>query len=308
LNSLKHNIASPSPNRSPLRDYVYANGKLVVRMEPSVRYFYHTDPAGTPLAMTDASGSVVWRADYKPFGEEHLITGTKENDLRFVGKEKDKETGLLYFGARYMEALIGRFLTPDPIGAVDARTGKTNDKIIKNPQGLNLYAYALNNPYRYIDPDGLIWVTVEINRRRHLLNNFWRGILGWKTKEIGEGIPLRHGRPPFSDPAERLGEKRDIIQEWHSDPRNPGRDKEFPYWTRRIIEQTYQKTDSRDYLTNDPNKPVYDYFPRVPDRTYQNFPNVKYDYTHVKPEDRPTYWNIDKPRVRPDYPLVRSAP
>ncbi|MCL4474954.1 MAG: RHS domain-containing protein [Nitrospirae bacterium] len=56
-------------------------------------FFYHTDPAGTPLAMTDANGTVVWRADYKPFGEEQSITGTLENNEKFVGKEKDKETG-----------------------------------------------------------------------------------------------------------------------------------------------------------------------------------------------------------------------
>ena len=59
-----------------------------------VVYYYHTDPAGTPLVMTDASGNVVWRADYLPFGEENIMNGTIENDYQFVGKEKDKETGL----------------------------------------------------------------------------------------------------------------------------------------------------------------------------------------------------------------------
>ena len=41
--------------------------------------FYHTDPVGTPLAMTDANGQVVWEADYKPFGEEHTIAAAQEN-------------------------------------------------------------------------------------------------------------------------------------------------------------------------------------------------------------------------------------
>ena len=85
-------------------------------------YFYHTDPAGTPLIMTDASGNVVWKADYKPFGEEFSITGNVDNKERFAGKEKDSETGLYYFGARYMRPEIGRFASPDPVGAVDART------------------------------------------------------------------------------------------------------------------------------------------------------------------------------------------
>ena len=73
-------------------------------------FFYYTDPAGTPLAMTDDNGNVVWRADYKPFGEEKSITGTIENNEKFVGKEKDKETGLYYFGARYMRPEIGQSL------------------------------------------------------------------------------------------------------------------------------------------------------------------------------------------------------
>ena len=42
-------------------------------------YFYHTDAAGTPMSMTDASGNVVWQADYKPFGEEQSITESIEN-------------------------------------------------------------------------------------------------------------------------------------------------------------------------------------------------------------------------------------
>lgn len=117
-------------------------------------FYYHTDPVGTPLAMTDDKGNVVWRADYKPFGEEQSITGTSENNERFVGKEKDKETGLQYFGARYMKNEIGRFLTVDPLGPVDPWTSKTNHKMLENPQLLNRYAYSLNNPYRYVDPNG----------------------------------------------------------------------------------------------------------------------------------------------------------
>jgi RHS repeat-associated protein len=116
--------------------------------------FYHTDPAGTPLAMTDSSGNVVWKADYKPFGEENSTSGSASNDRRFVGKEKDDETGLSYFGARYEDAKIGRFIAPDPVRAVDPHTSKTNEKILLDPLRLNAYAYALNNPYAFVDQDG----------------------------------------------------------------------------------------------------------------------------------------------------------
>jgi len=116
--------------------------------------YYHTDPAGTPLAMTDSAGNVVWKADYKPFGEEHTVTGSAENKRTFVGKEKDSESGLSCFGARYLNSGVGRFITPDPVGPVDPHTGKENSLILHNPQRQNQYAYGLNNPYRFVDVDG----------------------------------------------------------------------------------------------------------------------------------------------------------
>lgn len=117
-------------------------------------YFYHNDATGTPVAITDESGEVVWRAEYLSFGQEQSVTGTVENNRRFVGKEKDEETGFYYFGARYMMPEVGRFISPDPVGAVDPWTSKTNYEMLTNPQRLNPYVYGLNNPYRYIDPDG----------------------------------------------------------------------------------------------------------------------------------------------------------
>jgi RHS repeat-associated protein len=118
--------------------------------------YYHTDPAGTPLAMTDSRDNVIWKAHYRPFGEEQSVTGTAENNRKFVGKEKDTESGLSYFGARYLKSDVGRFISPDPMGAVDPWTGKENSVILHNPQRLNQYAYGLNNPYRYVDADGRI--------------------------------------------------------------------------------------------------------------------------------------------------------
>ncbi len=116
--------------------------------------FYHTDNVGTPVAMTNSTGAVVWRAHDKPFGEEFQTTATPYNSRRFIGKEKDKETGLVYIGARYLDPASGRFLQPDPVGPVDPMTGKVNVEMLANPQRLNRYAYGLNNPYRYIDPAG----------------------------------------------------------------------------------------------------------------------------------------------------------
>ncbi len=63
---------------------------------------------------------------------------------RCTGKERDAESGLDYFGARYYASNLGRFMSPDST----AYSG------LRNPQSWNLYAYTLNNPLRYVDPTG----------------------------------------------------------------------------------------------------------------------------------------------------------
>jgi RHS repeat-associated protein len=81
---------------------------------------------------------------------------------KFTGKERDSETGLDYFGARYYGSNMGRFLSPDEFagGPVDvnggdpAPPGPLPYADITNPQSLNKYSYTYNNPLRYTDPDG----------------------------------------------------------------------------------------------------------------------------------------------------------
>jgi RHS repeat-associated protein len=137
-------------------------------------HFYHSDPTGTPIAITDASATVVWRADYKPFGEEHSITSSNHsNDRTFVGKEKDSETGLHYFDARYFDSTIGRFTSPDPVSAMNPFTSRVNYALLTDPQRLNPYAYGLNNPNRYVDPDGnIVWDLVDFGFFAYSLYNF----------------------------------------------------------------------------------------------------------------------------------------
>ena len=117
--------------------------------------FVDTDNVGSPVAMWNSSGSKVWEAEYYPFGEEYQTSQTpNDNKNRFLGKEKDSETGLTYLGARYFDEKSGRFLTPDPVKVVDPFTSTVNYEMLANPQRLNRYAYGLNNPYRFVDPDG----------------------------------------------------------------------------------------------------------------------------------------------------------
>ena len=117
--------------------------------------YYDTNNVGTPVAMWDASARKVWETEYYPFGKEYRTSpAVTDNSRKFIGKEKDKETDLTYFGARYYDDLSGRFLAPDPVRPVNALTSKTNQEILNNPKRLNRYAYGLNNPYKYVDPDG----------------------------------------------------------------------------------------------------------------------------------------------------------
>ena len=67
--------------------------------------------------------------------------------MHFTGKQRDSESGLDYFEARYNESTIGRFMTPDPSGKDAARPD--------DPQTWNMYAYVGNNPTTNVDPDGL---------------------------------------------------------------------------------------------------------------------------------------------------------
>ena len=170
--------------------------------------FYHTDPAGTPLAMTNSSGAVVWKADYKPFGEENTVTGTAVNGKRFVGKEKDEETGLSYFGARYEDAKIGRFIAVDQVRAVNTKTSKTNEKVLSNPQRLNSYAYASNNPYKFVDPDGRDFIYL-LDRPAVLGNGHAAAIVGpidgkWHYDSYGPVGGSRAGQQTFSSETDAM--------------------------------------------------------------------------------------------------------
>lgn len=103
-------------------------------------YYVHTDHLGTPQAMTDEAGQVVWRAVYNPFGYASIDpASTVEMNVRYPGQYFDQETGLHYNGARYYDPGTGRYITSDPIG-LDG--------------GPNTYLYANANPVRFFDPDG----------------------------------------------------------------------------------------------------------------------------------------------------------
>ena len=75
-------------------------------------YYYHGDQIGSSRLMTSGGGWPVWQGTFLPYGEEYNAQiGT--NHYKFTGKERDDESGLDYFGARYYGNALGRFITPD---------------------------------------------------------------------------------------------------------------------------------------------------------------------------------------------------
>jgi len=143
--------------------YVYdAFGKLAAEYKdsgtPTPGTFYRTvDHLGSTRLVTDAAGTEVERTDYLPFGEEILVSfgDTRHNVAaygssgllrhKFAGKERDSESGMDYFLARYYSSPMGRFTSPD-IPFADQTTAA--------PQSWNLYTHTRNNPLKYVDENG----------------------------------------------------------------------------------------------------------------------------------------------------------
>jgi RHS repeat-associated protein len=142
-----------------VREYVFFNGQRVARRDAAnnaVHYFF-SDHLGSTSLVTNATGTMAACAgtgyvsgeqetDYYPYGGEYppFCSTISDQKFKFTGKERDSETGLDYFGARYYGSNMGRMLSPD--SGVDQHPD--------DPQSWNLYAYARNNPIVLVDPTG----------------------------------------------------------------------------------------------------------------------------------------------------------
>src|SRR3989344_4469787 len=119
--------------------YIYANGQRVAKRVNGEMFYFHNDHLGSAAVVTDSQGNIVEEKRYDPFGMELAGSGK----IGYNSKELDRDTELNYYGARYYTADFGRFTTPDTVKGQ-----------LENPQSLNLYAYTLNNPMKYVDPSG----------------------------------------------------------------------------------------------------------------------------------------------------------
>ncbi|MFN0141274.1 MAG: RHS repeat domain-containing protein, partial [Pyrinomonadaceae bacterium] len=167
------------PNTGETTIFVYdLSGKTIAEYSTIVanptdaKVAYLTnDHLGSPRINTDQNGAITTRHDYHPFGEE-IATSQRTSVLgyitdtvrkKFTGYERDDETALDYAVNRYHSPNLGRFTQVDPYNIIfekekgeDAKeVARILNKYLADPQNWNRYAYVVNNPLKYSDPDGL---------------------------------------------------------------------------------------------------------------------------------------------------------
>jgi RHS repeat-associated protein len=143
---------------------------------------YIFDHLGSAQVVTNHAGQLYERLEYTPYGETWiewknpgLRLAEAAMPYRFTGKELDTETGLYYYGARYLDPKTSRWLSADPAmgdylpGApVSAEARRRNGSLpgmggVYNYVNLHVYHYAGNNPVKYTDPDGRTDFYLRIN-------------------------------------------------------------------------------------------------------------------------------------------------
>ena len=137
-------------------NYFLGDKLVAIKAGDTLRYVHQDHLTGTSL-MSTSGGALDSSITYLPYGTTRA--GSVNTDKKFTGQRLDG-TGLYYYGARYYDPVIGRFISADVF---------LQD--ISNPQALNRYSYVLNNPLRYTDPSG--WWTFGLGI------NFTGTFLAW---------------------------------------------------------------------------------------------------------------------------------
>jgi RHS repeat-associated protein len=150
--------------------------------------YYHQDHLGSSTVIADETGSVVRRTCYYPFGwprhdeRPALTPATVTPGYGFVQKERDDESGLMYFEARYYHPVLGRFASADPLSS---RSTDVEDWAYSF-RDLNVYAYAGNNPLRIGDPEGLLTIIVP---------GTWNTHKSWEDSQFRQEVSKSFGEP-----------------------------------------------------------------------------------------------------------------
>ncbi len=162
--------------------------------------YIHNDALGSPIAATNINGNVMWKENYEPYGKELLKASGGTANLLFTGKMKEDDHGITYFGARWYDDSIGRFLSKDPVEFSEG-----------NIHSFNRYAYANNNPYRFIDPDGR-WALAALSNYGESIGSaafYWKSVaagneIGMRVGEYGTQLSVRNETQAIIDNPENL--------------------------------------------------------------------------------------------------------
>ncbi len=155
-------LNSDTQNPTSITKHIFANSIDIATIEgtgaTSQIYYASKDLLNSSSIITDSVGVIAETMDYFPFGGiriDQKVTGSSFSEQRkFIGQEYDQDTGLNYLNARYYNATIGRFISQDPM------FWQLPNELLADPQQLNSYSYARNNPIIGSDPSGLLTVIV----------------------------------------------------------------------------------------------------------------------------------------------------
>lgn len=143
-----------STTNSSFNEYVFFGGRRIARRDSSNNVLYYfADHLGTSrvnaqVLSGQTTATLCYDADFYPFGGERTpYTNTCSQTYKFTGKERDNESNLDNFGARYNASTMGRFMSPDPLMITKRKR--------TDPQDWDMYSYTRNNPLRFTDPTGM---------------------------------------------------------------------------------------------------------------------------------------------------------
>lgn len=127
--------------------HITINGQRIVRLSAGQRHYLHPDYRGAVVAVTNQNGEPITMKTYRAFGAVASSLGEGAS-AGFLGMDREEAIGLVQLGARWYDPLLGRFISPDLFVLFEP------ERVLKTPQALNLYVYAINNPMVMADATG----------------------------------------------------------------------------------------------------------------------------------------------------------
>jgi RHS repeat-associated protein len=205
-------VAAERDSDGTLYRYVYAPDNTPLAVErtpagaPAELFSYHTDAAGSVVAITGPSGAVVAEYQYDAFGAVTSVTGSdpiaERNPLRYRAYYHDAATGLYYLPARSYDPATARFLSPDP---APPSAG--------DPLSLNRYTYCAGDPVNSSDPTGAVtdveWGAWEYYYNHDPATTGDRTAAAARTSQTHAGVNTRRAEAAAREAQARAAARRE---------------------------------------------------------------------------------------------------